>query len=251
MEARNRIVEARASAEARDAEGHASASASARSRSPIRRTGVFSPVYTAEPNPTPMEHIVVVAGVSPCNVECIQRLHLHALVVGTATQRMNAHDIMSTAPDVETLPASAGHWFITTSGETEPESIGESCRFLFTAVRETHWACPPEILCQRTWYRTNHLEFAVIVQYQSIQPMLGIGKKLRLMLVLSGSQCTTSLFRHIGATKDLETWKVHAVVNLWNEEQTITRDRGGGPRWSSVARSSEGVGHGECGPQSN
>ena len=85
-----------------------------------------------------MEHIVVVAGVSPCNVECIQRLHLHALVVGTATQRMNAHDIMSTAPDVETLPASAGHWFITTSGETDAESIGDSCRFLFTAVRETH-----------------------------------------------------------------------------------------------------------------
>jgi hypothetical protein len=124
---------------------------------------------------------------------------------------------------------------------------------LFTAVRETHFARPPEILWRKKWYGTNHLEYAVIVQYQSIKPMMGIGTKLRLMLVLSGAQCSASIFRKIGAIAELKKYAVHGIVVLGNEERGCDhlRRQGGWPRWSSVARSWEGVGRSQGVPPAN
>ena len=177
-----------------------------------------------------MEHIVIVAGVSPSNAECIERLHLHSVVVGTATHRIHADVIMSSARELQALPATAGHWLMRSPSHAEAGNIGESCRFLFTAVRETHFVCEPEILWQNTWYDTDHLEYAVIVQYKAVKPMLGIGKLLRLMLCLCGTQCSPEKFRKIGAITQLLHYAVHGIVVLSNEEHMGTShipDRGG------------------------
>ena len=172
-----------------------------------------------------MDHIVIVAGVSPSNCECVSRLHLHALVVGTATRRCDVKQILSASRESRTSPATAGHWLMTRAGNEIAAGIGESCRFLFTAVRATHWMCPPYILWQQRWHDRDHLEYAVIMQYTAPQPMLGIGKELRLMLCLCGARCSREMFRKTGAIDELESYGVHGIVVLSNEENTMTTHR--------------------------
>ncbi len=53
---------------------------------------------------------------------------------------------------------------MTSPDDGSADDMGESCRFLFTAVRETHWLCPPEILWQKKWHDKDHLEYAVIMR---------------------------------------------------------------------------------------
>ena len=203
----------------------AAARAAERSRSSGRRAGPRPPVDTAEPISLPMDHIVIVAGVSPSNCDCVSRLHLHALVVGTATRRCDVKQILTASRESKTSPATAGHWLMTRAGNEIAADIGESCRFLFTAVRETHWLCPPEMLWQSRWYDKDHLEYAVIMRYTATQPMLGIGKQLRLMLCLCGEKCSRERFRKTAATYKLEEFGVHAIVVLANEENTMTTHR--------------------------
>jgi hypothetical protein len=114
---------------------------------------------------------------------------------------------------------------MTRAGNEIAADIGESCRFLFTAVRETHWLCPPDMLWQQRWHDRDHLEYAVIMRYTATKPMLGIGKELRLMLCLCGERCSREMFRKTGAIGKLEYFGVHGIVVLANEENTMTTHR--------------------------
>ena len=165
-----------------------------------------------------MDYIVIAAGVSPSNSECVFRLHVHSVVVGTATTNCDVKKILMPSRELQTLPATAGHWLMTSPGNGTAEDIGESCRFLFTAVRETHWLCPPETLWQQRWHDHDHLEYAAIMQYKACKPLLGIGKELRLMLCLCGAKCSREKFRQTGAIGKLELYGVHGIVILHNEE---------------------------------
>ena len=67
------------------------------------------------------------------------------------------------------------------------------------------------------------------MRYTATKPMLGIGKELRLMLCLCGSQCSPEKFRKNGAIKQLLHYVVHGIVVLPNEEHMGTShipDRG-------------------------
>ena len=115
-----------------------------------------------------MEHITIVAGLSPCNFECVEFLHLNAVVVGTANARLRPGVMMEHASQLQNLPATAGHWLRRSPGHADAGDIGENCRFLFTAVRATHFVSEPEIVWESKWHGKEHLEYAVIVQYQAL-----------------------------------------------------------------------------------
>ena len=174
-----------------------------------------------------MEHIIIVAGLSPSNFECVEFLHLNAVVVGTATARLRPGEMMEHASQLQNLPATAGHWLRRSPGHADAGDIGENCRFLFTAVRATHFVSEPEILWESKWYDEEHLEHAVIVQYQAHKPMLGIGTRMRLMLCLCGEHCSAQEFRESGAIEKLQQHAIHGIVVLSNEDRSDIRDCGG------------------------